>query len=148
VGVVIASAAATTNVSRAVLNPLQVATLRWYGAISSLQFPVETGPEAVAFDGANIWVANSGSNSVTKLRANDGGNLGTFPVGTGPENMAFDGANIWVTHVGSNVSFRQGCVIKKAVPFLRRGSGEDTAHRGASDIEAAGDLGFGEARVP
>ena len=27
---------------------------------------------ALAFDGANIWVANEGSNTVTKLRASDG----------------------------------------------------------------------------
>ena len=35
----------------------------------------------MAFDGANIWVANAGSNNVTKLRASDGANLGTFPAG-------------------------------------------------------------------
>jgi len=35
----------------------------------------------VAFDGANIWVTNYGSNSVTKLRASDGSTLGTFTVG-------------------------------------------------------------------
>ena len=44
-------------------------------------FAVNRGPQGVAFDGANIWVTNSGSNDVTKLRASDGAVLGTFPVG-------------------------------------------------------------------
>ena len=33
-------------------------------------------PGGVAFDGANIWVANHGDATVTKLRASDGTNLG------------------------------------------------------------------------
>jgi DNA-binding beta-propeller fold protein YncE len=57
---------------------------------------------AVAFDGANIWVANSTTTNVTKLRASDGANLGTFPVGNYPSAVAFDGANIWLANQGSN----------------------------------------------
>jgi len=38
----------------------------------------------IAFDGANVWVANTGGNTVTKLRAFDGGALGTFTVGLHP----------------------------------------------------------------
>src|SRR2546422_6332695 len=33
--------------------------------------PVDRGPEGVAFDGVNIWIANSVGNTVTKLRASD-----------------------------------------------------------------------------
>ena len=29
---------------------------------------VGTGPASILFDGMNIWVANTGSNSVTKVR--------------------------------------------------------------------------------
>ena len=65
------------------INPLQVALLKW-APYSGVTFPVESGPFGIAFDGANIWVANSGSNSVTELRASDGANLGTFSVGGGP----------------------------------------------------------------
>jgi outer membrane lipoprotein-sorting protein len=83
------------------INPLRVALLKW-APYSGVTFPVESGPFGVAFDGANIWVANSGSNSVTKLRASDGANLGTFSVGDGPLGIAFDGASIWVTNRGSN----------------------------------------------
>jgi DNA-binding beta-propeller fold protein YncE len=29
-------------------------------------FPVGSGPSAIAFDGANMWVANANSNTVSK----------------------------------------------------------------------------------
>jgi YVTN family beta-propeller protein len=48
----------------------------------------------------NVWVANYGSNTVTKIRASDAKVLGTFPVGTEPAGMAFDGANVWVANDG------------------------------------------------
>jgi hypothetical protein len=83
-------------------NPLQVALLRWYSAISGVEFAVGAGPCGVAFDGANIWVTNTYSANVTKLRASDGANLGTFAVGSVPEGVAFDGANIGVTNYASN----------------------------------------------
>ena len=60
-------------------------------------YPVGTNPGAIAFDGTNIWVANSQSSSVTKLLASTGATVGTFtdPVGP-PTGLAFDGTNIWV----------------------------------------------------
>jgi len=55
-------------------------------------------PVGITFDGANIWTANSGDGTVTKLRASDGSLLGTFSVGSIlPYGLAFDGANICVT---------------------------------------------------
>ncbi len=81
------------------VNPLQVALLRWYEANEGgATFPVGDAPFGVAFDGANIWVANENSDDVTKVRASDGTNLGTFPVGDLPVRIAFDGANVWVTN--------------------------------------------------
>ena len=65
-------------------------------------FSVASNPFGVAFDGTNIWVANSNSDKVTKLRASDGAVLGTFSVGSGPREVAFDGANIWVVNQGDN----------------------------------------------
>jgi DNA-binding beta-propeller fold protein YncE len=56
----------------------------------------------IAFDGANIWVTNSGDRTVSKLRTSDGKVLGTFTVGSDIEGLAFDGANIWVANSGSN----------------------------------------------
>jgi outer membrane protein assembly factor BamB len=79
-------------------NPLQVAILRWYPANLTTQFfPVGNHPFAVAFDGANIWVTGGDDNTVIKLRASDGTNLGAFGVGTVPLSIAYDGANIWVS---------------------------------------------------
>jgi len=84
-------------------DPALIATLRWdllprgYG-----DFQVEAEPHGIAFDGANIWVTNSGSNSVSRLRAADGLLSGTYKVGSGPEGIAFDGTNIWVANSKSN----------------------------------------------
>src|SRR5271165_1916283 len=90
------------QVSAAGVNYEKVALLKWYAANQTgTTFSVGSGPQGVAFDGANIWVANSGSDNVTKLRAADGANLGTFSVGIRPQGVAFDGANIWVANNGS-----------------------------------------------
>jgi len=59
----------------------------------------------VAFDGANIWVTNTGNNTITELRASDGVILGTFRTGNFPIDAAFDGANIWTANENNgNVS--------------------------------------------
>ena len=65
------------------------------GTFNTGQSVVST-PEGLAFDGANIWVANAYDDTVTKLRASDGALLGTFAVGDFPTDVLFDGANIWV----------------------------------------------------
>jgi len=59
-------------------------------------FPVGTQPWDVAFDGASIWVVNSGEDTVTKLRASDGAAEGTFATGDFPRAILFDGVNIWI----------------------------------------------------
>ncbi len=64
----------------------------------TISFAVGEGPEAVAFDGANIWVANQFSNTVSKVRISDGAILGTYSVGKRPVALVFDGANIWVAN--------------------------------------------------
>lgn len=71
-------------------------------------------PRSIVFDGANIWVANFMSNTLTKMSFS-GAILGTFPAGPLPSNVAyngfnqtypmrvaFDGTNIWVTDDGWN----------------------------------------------
>lgn len=87
-------------------NPLQIAILHWYDANLTTQFTTATGPMGVAFDGANIWVSNDGSNNVTKLLASTGATLGTFASsGTFPAGVVFDGTNIWVTNnLSANVT--------------------------------------------
>jgi len=93
---------AHSQVVNSTQNPEQIAILHWYAANLTTTFATGTTPAGLVFDGANIWVANYGSHSVTKLRASDGAVLGTFGVGTNPNNVAFDGANIWVVNQASN----------------------------------------------
>src|ERR1700681_4080470 len=79
-------------------NPLKVALLKWYPANKTTSFKVGKQPLGVAFDGANIWVANNDDATVSKLQASDGKTLGTFPVDKVPFFLAFDGEAMWVTN--------------------------------------------------
>ena len=85
---------------------MAVALFLWLAPACALQdeaspaavesFPVGRIPRDVIFDGQHIWVANMGSDSVSKL-ALDGQSVGEFPAGTLPQALAFDGSNLWVT---------------------------------------------------
>ncbi|HEX4134032.1 MAG TPA: IPT/TIG domain-containing protein [Bryobacteraceae bacterium] len=61
-------------------------------------YAVGKSPSALTFDGANIWVANQGDGTVTKVLASTGAILATYPTGASPSGIAFDGVNIWVTN--------------------------------------------------
>ena len=84
------------------LNPLQVALLRWYDANQAGNtFEVGNEPMGICFDGANIWVTNWVSGTVTKLKASDGSTVGTNTGGVDwgePIGICFDGASIWVAN--------------------------------------------------
>jgi sugar lactone lactonase YvrE len=77
-------------------EPDTVTRLREDGSKAGV-FKVGAQPHAIAFDGANIWVGNVNSGTVSKLRASDGKTLGTFPVPGSPYGIAYDGDHIWVT---------------------------------------------------
>lgn len=81
-------------------NRSRLGQMRWDLLVQRVT--VGSLPRGAAFDGANIWVANSNNNNVTKLRASDGATLGTFAVGTSPYSIVFDGTNIWVANLSSN----------------------------------------------
>jgi hypothetical protein len=66
-------------------NPSQIAILHWYDANLTTTFTVGDGPEWMAFDGANLWVANFNGNNVTKLQVSTGKVLGKYAVGAGPQ---------------------------------------------------------------
>jgi hypothetical protein len=51
-------------------------------------------------DNPNIWVANSGSGSLTKLRVSDGAIVSTIQVGGRPDAFVLDGADIWLATPG------------------------------------------------
>ena len=85
----------------------QIAMLKWYAAISTTwsNFGVGDTPIGIAFDGANMWVTNANSNTVSVLRASDGHHVMTPTVGGTPETIAFDGVNMWVPNfISNNVS--------------------------------------------
>ena len=60
--------------------------------------PAGSSPNGIVFDGHDIWVANSGVRTITKLRLNDGAILATARIGKKPQLLAFDGALIWVSN--------------------------------------------------
>lgn len=74
-------------------------------------FAIGKEPRGVAFDGANLWVANRDDNNVTGLRASDGVVVGTVAVRGAPDGVIFDGANIWVVNQGYNLKV-DGSVTK------------------------------------
>jgi hypothetical protein len=57
-----------------------------------------SGGAAIAFDGANLWIACSGGNTVVKMLAADGSTVGTYTVGNNPYAAAFDGTYIWIAN--------------------------------------------------
>src|SRR6185369_10434490 len=88
-----------------VVLALAIVALPVSGQLTTSQtrsFAVGDGPEAVAFDGTNVWVANQFSDTVTKIRASDGAVVGTYSVGKRPVALAYDGANIWVANYLGN----------------------------------------------
>jgi DNA-binding beta-propeller fold protein YncE len=58
-------------------------------------------PIGILYDGTNVWVTDSGDNTLKKLDTS-GGILESIPVGMSPFFPAFDGANLWVPNLNSN----------------------------------------------
>lgn len=75
---------------------------------------VGEGPEAVVFDGVNLWVSNEFDNTVTRLSPT-GAVLGTYRVGRRPLGLATDGRNLWVANylddTVSQLNVESGTVI-------------------------------------
>ena len=84
------------------LTGQQLAERRWdLDPSTPANISVGTGPYRTAFDGANVWVSNLGSNTVSKI--NPATNQVVASVGiNSPRGLAFDGSFIWVTSFGTN----------------------------------------------
>jgi len=86
---------------------------------------VGSGPSFPGFDGSNIWVPNSGSQSLTVVRARDGLVLATL-TGNGlltPIQAAFDGQRILVTNNdGDSVSLWRATDLKPIGSFPAPGA--------------------------
>ena len=65
-------------------------------------FNTGLSPSAMAFDGNNLWVVNSGAGTVTKYSVATNSVTATVGVGTNPVAAAFDGTYVWVVNQGSN----------------------------------------------
>jgi hypothetical protein len=65
------------------------------GAVTTLSSALGNGPQAIAFDGARIWTANTFNVSIVSLNP-----VSITTVTSGlvfPKGILFDGTNIWVT---------------------------------------------------
>jgi len=78
-----------------------------------------TSPIGICFDSAtsSMWVANSGSGNVSRLRVTDGASLGTFNTGAGAFGVSFDTytGSVWVTNSTANT-------VTKISPSLAAGA--------------------------
>ncbi len=67
---------------------------------------VGAGPEGLAVDGRNVWVANSLGNTVSQVSADTEHEVGHYPVGNSPTGVAVGGGSVWVTNAGDGTITR------------------------------------------
>jgi hypothetical protein len=85
------------------LDPACRTALNPYSSVTPMSIGVGMWAEQMAFDGEFLWVANTYGQSLSKIRASDGGVAGVFPLSPYPRGIAFDGTYIWVSTENSNV---------------------------------------------
>jgi len=87
-------------------------------------------PAFPTFDGTNIWVPDSGSASVTVVRASTGAVLATLTGNglNGPRSAAFDGERVLVTSGGNSVSLWKAADL---TPLGSFSTGPSTGPNGA-----------------
>lgn len=99
-----------------IYSPRQLAMQRWETGFRAADFQVGSAPRGLAFDGVSIWVANSASNTVSKIDRVTGSKV-DYPTGLEPDGLAFDGTNIWVANSGSNTVSRMNPATGSRVDF-------------------------------
>jgi DNA-binding beta-propeller fold protein YncE len=116
----------TGSLSMITLNPTFVITLT--GGFF--------GPYGVIYDGANIWVTDSGDDKLKKLDSN-GTIILSVDMGTDPLLPAFDGTNIWVPNQTSHsvTVVRATGALSGTVLATLTGNGLDDPHQAAFDGE-------------
>ena len=81
-----------------VIDPKQPA-----GAVTTLTSSLPTDPNGITFDGFNLWVANSGGDSISKVNPNTAA-VTTFTGFADPRGILFDGTHIWaIEFIGSKI---------------------------------------------
>ena len=63
---------------------------------------VGSDPYGDSSDGTHVWVANTGSDTVTEIDASTGDVVQTIPVGRDPWAVSSDGTHVWVTNNGDD----------------------------------------------
>jgi len=68
---------------------------------------VGAGPAGMAFDGRYLWVANSASNTVSRIDTRTGTKVpGDLPTGSRPTEVLYDGTRIWIANSSANTLTR------------------------------------------
>ena len=76
---------------------------------SSNNIPVGSKPNSIAYGLGNIYVTNSGSNTISVIDGKTNKVVATIPVGTSPHRVALCRSKLYVTNSGSdNVSVIDG----------------------------------------
>jgi hypothetical protein len=75
---------------------------QWWTEKLPLSYPVGNVPQGVQSDGADLWVANNGNGTVTRIRASDGALLGTWTGATGASSVLVAGGQIFITGYTTN----------------------------------------------
>jgi hypothetical protein len=95
-------------------NPLKVAILHWYKANLTTSFKVGKQPYDVAFDGENIWSADSGDASVTKLARQRWGKAGYVRGGVCPTHSSSTARTSgWRRKTGDRRNVHQSLFVEK-----------------------------------
>ena len=92
------------------------------------------GAEALAFDGASLWVASQFKNTLTRVRASDGATLGTVSVGSRPVAVLADASGIWVANLGDNTVTKLSPSDGSALGTFRVGGGPGGLVSGGGDV--------------
>ena len=102
------------------------ATMRWdltTCKISNFALPAGAGtPQGIAFDGTNVWTANTGTANATRIDPGTGAgvNFALPGAATNPVAIAFDGTNLWIanynTSNGSRINPATGAGVNFALP--------------------------------
>ena len=72
---------------------------------TNLDFTFSTGfttPSDILWDGANLWVTDTGDDRLKRVNPTDGTVLENIVVGVDPARLLFDGMNIWVSNVSND----------------------------------------------
>jgi hypothetical protein len=100
--------------------------------VTMTNYSVPGNPESIAFDGTNMWTANYGGGSVSKITAS--GTVTTYGgLGGSPSGVAFDGTNIWVSNYGGN-SVSKITSVGATSTFAVSGGPNDIAYDGAGHM--------------